>query len=239
MVTALVVLAVTVGALLQRATGLGFTLVAGPFLILILDPYHGVVLANLLSLLTNGIVLFTTIRRTDVRLAVHLSVGAILAVPAGAWITTTLAPAVLMIVVGAVCTAATAAVALNRPFTALRRPAGAVAAGVASGFSNVTAGVGGPALAIFAISTGWAQATFVPTVQVVGAVTNVGSLLAKHQARLPLSLVLGCSVGVTVGAVLGQLLSRHLPERVGRRIVIALAIVGGVLSVAKGIINVT
>jgi uncharacterized membrane protein YfcA len=238
-VTALVIVAVTAGALLQRATGLGFTLVSGPFLILILDPYNGVVLANALSMCTNAIVLCTTVQRTDVKLAGQLCLGTICAIPLGAWLAGTLAPDLLMVVVGSVSTVATATVALNRPFTMFRRRTGAVAAGVASGFGNVTAGVGGPPLAIYAMGTGWSQTSFVPTVQVVGFVTNAGSLLAKHDARLPGTLLLGCAAGVALGALLGQLLSGRLSECSGRRIVITLALVGGVLSIAKGLAGIT
>lgn len=46
MTLALALLAVAVGTALQRLTGIGFALVAAPLLVLLLDPFHGVLVAN-------------------------------------------------------------------------------------------------------------------------------------------------------------------------------------------------
>lgn len=59
----LAVVAVVTGVILQRSTGLGFTLVSGPFLVLVLSPYEGVALANLLSLVTCCVARFVDSRK--------------------------------------------------------------------------------------------------------------------------------------------------------------------------------
>lgn len=234
---ALAVVAVLTGATLQRSTGLGFTLVSGPFLVLVLAPYHGIALANLLSLLTNVLVLAATYCSIDVRRAALLSIGVVTAILPGAAVARALPDPALLVLVGAAAAGAAAVVAAGGTFQGLGRPMGALGAGFVSGFSNVTAGVGGPALAVYGASTGFPPRNFVPTVQVVGIVANASSLLAKHDADLPGRLVLSCLAAVLAGILFGRWTSRLVGEREGRAIVLSLAIVGGLASVGKGILT--
>ena len=142
----------------------------------------------------------------------------------------------VMVVVGGLAAGAAALVAAGCRFPGLARPSGSLVAGFASGFSNVTAGVGGPALAVYGASTRLPSAGFVPTVQVVGIVTNALSFAVKRDAHLPAGLVVGCVVAVLVGTLLGRWVARLLGERVGRVVVLSLAIAGGLVSVAKGVL---
>jgi hypothetical protein len=235
-VLALAVAAVVTGATLQRSTGLGFALVSGPFLVLVLSPYEGVALANLLSLITACLVLAATWRTVDLRTAAMLSVGVSLAIAPGAALARAL-PDPALLVVGGIATAAAVLVAAGGRIPGLARPAGSVAAGFASGFSNVTAGVGGPALAVYGASTRQPRTSFVPTVQVVSIVTNALSLVAKHDAHLPGRLVLSCVAAVLAGTLAGRWTSRLVSERVGRILVLALAVAGGLISVIKGVLT--
>lgn len=235
MTLALVVIAVVTGAILQRSTGLGFTLVSGPFLVLVLSPYDGVALANALSLVACCLVLAVTFRDLDLKRAIWLSAGAVLAVPIGAAVARSLAPSSLLVLVGATATAAVLVVVAGRPLAFLAHRSGPWMAGFASGFGNVTAGVGGPALAVYSASTQWSRHSFVPTVQFVGIVTNAVSLVAKRDAHLPLGLVAGCVAAVLAGSFAGHHLSAVLSERAGRFIVLGLAGAGGVMSIAKGV----
>lgn len=228
--------AVAVGAVLQRSTGLGFALVSGPLLVLVLGPYEGVALANLLSLVTSSLVLAVTWRAVEVRAAVMLSAGAVVAIVPGAVLARALPDPVLMVVVGGLAAGAAALVVAGCRFPGLARPSGSLVAGFASGFSNVTAGVGGPALAVYGASTRLPSAGFVPTVQVVGIVTNALSFAVKRDAHLPVGLVIGCVVAVLVGTLLGRWVARLLGERAGRAVVLSLAIAGGLLSVVKGLL---
>lgn len=63
MTLALALLAVAVGTALQRLTGIGFALVAAPLLVLLLDPFHGVLVANAATTLAAAI-LFLQLRRS-------------------------------------------------------------------------------------------------------------------------------------------------------------------------------
>lgn len=234
---ALAVAAVVTGATLQRSTGLGFALVSGPFLVLVLSPYEGVALANLLSLVTACLVLAATWRTVDLRTAAMLSAGVALAIAPGAALARALPDPAMLVVVGGLATATAVLVAAGGRIPGLARPAGSLAAGFASGFSNVTAGVGGPALAVYGASTEHPRTSFVPTVQVVGIVTNALSLVAKHDAHLPGRLVLGCVAAVLAGTLVGRWTSGLVSERAGRVLVLVLAVAGGLVSVVKGILT--
>jgi uncharacterized membrane protein YfcA len=234
----LAVLAVVTGATLQRSTGLGFTLVSGPFLVLVLSPYEGVALANLLALVTCCLVLAGTWRSVDVRAAALLGAGVALAIVPGAVLVRVLPDPALLVVVGSIATVAAVLVAAGRPIPALARPAGGIAAGFTAGFSNVTAGIGGPALAVYGASTGQPRSRFVPTVQVVGIVMNTLSLVAKHDAQLPAPLVLTCVGAVVAGTLIGRWTAGLVSERAARTAVLTLAICGGLASLTKGLLTV-
>ncbi|GLY21462.1 sulfite exporter TauE/SafE family protein [Micromonospora sp. NBRC 101691] len=231
----LAVTAVALGAAMQRATGLGFALVAAPFLVIILGPFSGVVLANLLSAVINVAVLCTTLRGLRGRLAAEMIVGVLVAVPLGAWVVTALPGPLLLIGVGTVTAASVAWVAHGNPVPILRRRGGPLLSGFTSGFFNTTAGTGGPPLAVYALSTNWEQRSFVPTVQLVGLVTNVLSLAAKGPPQLSWPLLLSCVAAMAAGLAAGQVLSRWLPEDRARRWVVALALIGSVVAAGKGV----
>ncbi|MBM0238266.1 sulfite exporter TauE/SafE family protein [Micromonospora sp. ATA32] len=231
----LAVVAVAVGATMQRATGLGFALVAAPFLVVILGPFSGVTLANLLSAVINLIVLCATARALRRRLAVQMIAGVILALPLGVWVVRELPGPVLLVGIGLITAGSVAWVAVGQTMPFLRHRGGAMASGFASGFFNITAGTGGPPLAVYAVSTDWEHRSFVPTVQLVGLVTNVLSLAAKGTPVLSRTLLLACGAAMLAGIGGGHCLERWLPESATRRWVMALALAGSVIAIVKGL----
>ena len=96
----LLALAVMAGAGTQRLTGLGLALVSSPFLVLLVGPFTGVLLANALSLVANLVVLAQTWRAVEMRRALSLAVPGLLAVAPGAWVVRNLPAPVLSIAVG-------------------------------------------------------------------------------------------------------------------------------------------
>lgn len=141
-------LGVLTAALTQRITGIGFARVCAALLVLIAGPSQGVILANLLSLTVNLIVFASTGRDTEWVKGRLLVVPALLTVPLGAVVARTMPPAPLMVVIGLLVILALGAVVLSLRARVLRGRRGAVGAGTASGFMNVTAGVGGPAIVL-------------------------------------------------------------------------------------------
>ncbi|GAA5029306.1 sulfite exporter TauE/SafE family protein [Terrabacter aeriphilus] len=231
-------LGVVAGALTQRVTGIGFALVCAPLLVLVAGPFDGVVLANLLGLIVSLVVFVAHWRDTEWRRGLLLAVPALVAIPLGAWVARTVAPAPLMVVIGSLVIVALGAVVLSTRARVLKGTRGAVVAGGASGFMNVTAGVGGPAIVLYAVSTDWEHRKFVATFQFYSIFTNVASLVAKgglpHIGTTALLVSLGA---LAVGLLGGEVLSRHVDHAAARRLAIGLALTGACFTVVKGVLS--
>lgn len=228
--------AVLAGAGTQRVTGLGFALVSSPFLVLLLGPFEGVLLSNVLGAAASLVVWAQTWRATQVRRLVLLALPAVVAVAPGAWVARELPAAVLSVLVGSLVLVALALVLAIRPRGGDGGWPGGVLAGAASGFMNVTAGVGGPAVTVYAMAIRWPHAPFVATVQLHLVLVNAASLTLKGWPRLPAAVWLVAAVALLAGVVAGHLLARRVPPQRARTAVVALAVVGAAAAVVDGVL---
>ena len=230
-------LSVAAGALTQRVTGIGFALVSAPLLVLVAGPYQGVVLANLLSLLVSLGVFASTWRQTEWRRGVLLAMPALAAIPVGAFVAKRVPAPMLMVIIGTLVLLALGAVQLSIRARVLRGPQGALAAGAASGFMNVTAGVGGPAIVLYALSTGWDHRRFVATFQFYSVIINLASLLAKGPPQISQPALLASLGALGVGLCAGELLSRRVNAAQAKRAIVVLALAGALSTVVKGVVT--
>jgi uncharacterized protein len=162
-------------------------------------------------------------------------VPALVAVVPGAWVARTLPAPLLAITAGCLVMVALVAVLASERARVLRGTLGAIAAGAVSGFMNVTAGVGGPAISLYALSTGWAHRSFVATVQLYFVLLNAASIAAKGWPAL--SPPRGSSPGaLTVGAAAGHHLARLVSPDRARILVAGLAIVGSAATVGNSLV---
>jgi hypothetical protein len=229
------VLSVLVAGATQRITGIGFALVSAPLLVLTNGPTTGVLLANLLSLITNLSVLAATWRQVDLKKVLLLAGPALCLIPVGELVARQMPPRVLMVGIGGLVLAALAAVRLLRRAGLFAGVRGAVLAGALSGFMNVTAGVGGPAVTLYAIANRWPQKSFVGSMQLYFACLNTGSILVKGLPHVP-PLLLGAVLGaLALGLLLGQIAASHVPTEVTRNAVLWLAVAGAAGTVLKGL----
>ncbi|WP_255950227.1 TSUP family transporter [Streptomyces odontomachi] len=232
-----VLLGVLVGAGTQRVTGLGFTLVAGPLLTLLLGPVEGVRLANVLSLLSSLLILPFVWRDVAPRRVLRLVVPALLVLPAGAWLAARVPASPLLVAEGALVLAALYGLhRFSRPGW-LRGRAGTAAAGAASGLMNVTAGIGGPAVTLYATATDWEQRSFVAGMQLYTILLNTGSLVAKGPLDLPVHVIALSAVAALAGTGIGQLASHRVSARRARQAVQVAACAGAVGAIVKGVIT--
>ncbi|GAA0941764.1 TSUP family transporter [Pseudonocardia zijingensis] len=229
--------AVLVGAGTQRISGLGFSLVSAPFLVLLLGPFTGVLLANTLSLATNVIVLGQTWRAVDVRKAVLLALPAVVAVVPGAWVVRALPAPLLALTTGGLVLVALLAVLATERARVLHGTAGAVVAGAASGFMNVTAGVGGPAIGLYGLSTAWTGRSFVATLQLYFLLLNGASVAAKGWPALTPATWVVAVGSLAAGAVSGHHLARHVSAERARVLVAGLAVLGSAAIVAQALVE--
>ncbi|PVY95884.1 sulfite exporter TauE/SafE family protein [Actinomycetospora cinnamomea] len=232
---ALVGAPVLLGALTQRATGLGLALVAAPFLVAVLGARDGVSFGNALQVVLCLVVLVRTRRGVDLRAAGLLLAGAVVAVPLGALVVGALPEGPLLVVVGLLAAAAVVLSLVPRLAGGLGGTTGGLGAGAAAGFVNVTAGVGGPVLSAYALGRRWGPEVFVPTAQLVLLVINLAALLSKGAPRLEPVVWSTGLVGLAVGVALGDHVARGLDERTARRAVAALALVGALATVVRGV----
>lgn len=247
-VLTLLVLAILVGGILQRVTGMGFGLVAGPFIVLIVGPLEGVLFVNLAGAIASTIILGRVVRDVEWRRFGWLAVSSVaVTVPAALMLRDVTAPALEATVGLVVILAMTLAVVTTR----LRREgthpldAGArwplAATGVASGFGSVAAGIGGPPVAVYAVLTGWDPKRFAATAQPFFAANALAALVAKlvlADASFPAldgwqwALLMAAIVG---GLAIGEGLAPRVSATATRRVLVVLAYVGGLATLVRGL----
>ncbi|MEU6373410.1 sulfite exporter TauE/SafE family protein [Streptomyces sp. NPDC046909] len=226
---------VLLGSSVQWLTGMGFALVAVPALVLLLGPAEGVVLANCAAGAISVVGLAGGWRRVRPLAMVPLCAAAACTVPAGTWLTRQLPEPVLLLVMGALVTAAVVLVMRGARMPALRGVKGAVVAGAVGGFMNSAAGVGGPPVSLYAVNAGWTVREFVPNAMFYGVVVNAFSVAVNGVPELGAARW-GAVVGaMVVGGVIGRGLAGRIPEKGARLLVLSLALAGGITAVGKGL----
>ncbi|MEV6113692.1 sulfite exporter TauE/SafE family protein [Streptomyces sp. NPDC052109] len=226
---------VLLGGCVQWLTGMGFALVAVPALVLLLGPADGVVLANCAAGAISVVGLAGGWRRVRAAAMVPLCAAAACTVPLGAWTTRQLPRPVLLLVMGALVTAAVLLVMRGARVTALRGGKGAVTAGALGGFMNAAAGVGGPPVSLYALNAGWTIREFVPNAQFYGVAVNAFSVAANGTPRLTGVQWVAVCAAMTTGAVIGHAIAGRIPEHRARHLVLLLALAGGATAMTKGL----
>lgn len=228
--------AVFLGTSTQRVTGVGFALVSSPLLVALLGPFDGVIVVNIFGTLTAFTVFVRVRSQVEYAQALRMLVPALVAIVPGAWVAREVRADVLSVLIASLVVAALAGSFFVRPGGLFSRHTGAVVAGAVSGFMNVTAGVGGPAVSAYAVASRWPQTAFAATAQLYFFVLGLASLLAKHAIPdLGWHQLVGCLVAVIAGVVVGERLSKRVPPRVARIAVVAIAFAGAGLILARGI----
>lgn len=114
---------------------------------------------------------------------------------------------------------------------------GVIGAGASSGFMNAIAGVGGPPIAIYAATTNWSIASFIPTSQVTYLSVNLMSLLVKGWPSTGWTELSAAVVGVVIGAVLGAVVADRIPERHCFLVALLVAALGGTAGIVRGVVS--
>lgn len=234
---ALVVAAVLLGAGTQRITGMGFALMASPFLVLVLGVDYGVGASQVLTLVASVIVLARLWRAVEWQKAALLVLAALVGIVPGAWLTRQLAAPVLAILIGGLVIVALVAVLLDERARVFTGTVGGASAGFLSGFMNVTAGVGGPPIVLYRLSTDWPHVPYVATVQVYFIGLNVASLAARGRPGLDTSTWIAVVAALVAGLVVGDRLAQHVTDAHARVVIVVVALAGAVSTVVKGIVG--
>lgn len=234
---------IILGGAAQRVTGLGFALVVTPFLVIAFGSFGGVLVVNLLGVTSATAVLLRVWRDIDWRTFVRLIVPAAFGIPAGAWLASVLPLAPLEILIGVLLLASLVVSLFARRMSAITQGHGlSGAAGFIGGAMNASAGVGGPAIAVYAVLTRWDHRSFRATLQPFFFSTGLVSFVLKMliaPERFPQLdwLVWTLMVlALLLGLVIGDLMATRVPTRIAENAVIALAGVGAMTAVARGMV---
>ncbi|GAA1863420.1 sulfite exporter TauE/SafE family protein [Myceligenerans crystallogenes] len=248
MLLGLLVLAILVGGALQRVTGMGFGLVAGPFVVLMIGPVQGVLLVNVVGAIMALILVGRLLRSVDwYRYAILAAASVATSVPAALLLrgvsSSALDVMVGLIIVGAMTLALVAGRLRASGEGFGRAPLPLVITGVASGFGSVAAGVGGPPVAVYTVLDRWDPRTFAATAQpffMTNALAAATAKMTVGRATLPTLawwqwVIIAVAVLASLG--LGELLAPRISREATRRVLIVLAYAGGTATLVRGVVG--
>lgn len=243
--TGLVLAAVVMGAGMQRITGMGFALVAAPFLVLLLGPVEGVVLVNMCGAVTAGAIIFRVVRDIDWKRYAALTASALVGIVPAAFLIRVIPPAMLQISIGVILAAGLTVLLVLKSATLPARRRYLWTAGTLSGFMNTAAGVGGPAVSIYSIATRWQHRSFAATMQpyffTIGAFSLASKALTAPASFpvLPWTMWLAVAASCLVGLVLGDVAAKFVPARAAQVLLIVLAYLGAAATIVRGVLDAT
>lgn len=220
--------AVLLGALVQAATGMGFSLIAAPVLVWQLGPAAGIPVTCLLSALVTTVPLAVNRRRVQPRVVAALLVPTLALTPVFAWLIAPLPADTLALAAAACILVSIALLARGLRSRWLRTRPGAVATGASSALLNVVGGVGGPPIGLYAANAGWPPGRLQANLHAFFLIQNVVTVLVLG-VHLPAPPVVAVLV---LGTCAGTAAAGRLSPRALQRAVLLLAGVGALGLVA-------
>ncbi len=239
------VVAIMVGASLQRVSGTGMGLVVAPLLAVLLGAAPGVLLANATTTVSALLLTLAVRRVVQWRRAMLIGVCAVPGAILGALVVGAVPAAGLQVLVGAIVLLALGVSSLASYLGRLphvRRAWVTPAAGLLGAVFNTTAGVAAPVMVVHARLVRWSQVGFAATMQPVFMTMGALSVLAKTTITPveawtpPWWLVALAIAAVLVGIAAGGSLSMRVPASAARRTATALAALGGLGAVVRGLL---
>lgn len=241
---AFIALAVLIGAMAQRVSGMGFALTAAPVLVLLIGPFDGVLLVNLAGAVSASIVISRVWRNIDWRQFRLLTIPALVTIIPGAYVSVLLGGPALQVTVGVILVVAlTISLLVHRADKKVPQTPAALISGAASGFMSATAGIGGPGVGVYSVLTRWEHRSFAATIQPFFVALGVTSFVTKvvlSEQGLPdyewwvWPLVIVCTV---IGLSAGEWVSRFVSVKAARLSVIVISYLGGFAAIVDGALD--
>lgn len=236
---------VVVGVVLQRSAGLGFAAILAPVAVLFLGPVDGVIVVNLLSVLSTLLILPSVWSRVDWRRCAWIVALGIPGSLLGTALTVVLDRAWLEMAIGLILLAGLLVTALM-PSARLEaeRPVLRAVSGATAGFMSSAAGAGGPVILMYATVAKWPFTVLAATLQpyfiVVSGLAFGAKIVIHPEAVFALDLVGWVVIGtaLVVGAFTAHVLGGRIPVRVCRIIAFAIASAGAAAALIRGVLAV-
>ena len=231
----LVAATIALAALLQSASGFGFSLIAVPIVSALVGAKVAVVAMDTLAF---GLVLSLAVSgREHVRAAVVrvVTIAAVLGMPIGLWVLVGVDERVLGIVISCIVILLTLLLMLG--VTASDRAGIDLAAGFASGVLATSTGTNGPPLVLALQARHVPSSEFRATLAAAFAIQDVVAVVGfglTGQITTEVWQVVAAGVpGLVIGRLVGDRLFRSLDQRSFRRGVLALLLATGLLTLAR------
>lgn len=237
---------VAVGSFAQRITGMGFALIAAPFLVLLLGPHQGVILSNLASAATSLLVLGRVFRQVEWKKYLWLVLPALVGIVPGALLSVHLDPAWLELCIGSLLVVAlVVSIAAQHVSVTSTGVAPPVLAGFFAGLTSAAAGTSGPPISMYAVLTRWPQLAFAATVQPLFLTLGITSMVAKlaldptRWPDPPLWFWFALLAALVLGTFVGDKMMRWIPVHVARLSMVTIAVLGALVVAIHGLLTLT
>ncbi|MBU0726973.1 MAG: sulfite exporter TauE/SafE family protein [Alphaproteobacteria bacterium] len=239
---ALVFLVVTFAAVVRAFTGFGFALLAIPALVLILPPTQVVPFIFILEIGISMILLPHLWREVDMRGLRWLLPGALIATPFGGLLLLALSAEALRLGIGLVVLSAALLMWRGLSFRKAPGPLAALATGGLSGILNGAAGIPGPPVVLFYLSTPAANAVSRASLIAYFAIIDIlGVAVAAYNGLVDgetLRWVLWLVPATVLGSVIGQYAFRRANPGLFRPIVLLVLLATGLAGAVKAMLDI-
>lgn len=196
----------------------------------------GVALTNLLGVVTAASVFVFHIREVEYRKVLVLAAAAVVAIAPGAYLARLLPEDLVTLVAGVLILAALALSSFGKRLPGIDRWPGQLGAGAVSGFMNVIAGVGGPAVTVYAVASRWDHARFAKSIQFYFMIVGTASFAARGSwPTLSWVELLAVTCSLVAGLVGGHFLAKVVPSAAARRVCITVAALGAVAVIVQAL----
>ncbi|MTE11861.1 sulfite exporter TauE/SafE family protein [Nocardia aurantiaca] len=219
------------GAVAQSATGMGFSLMAAPVLILYLGPRTGIAATVALAALSSVAPLVRDGRHARPREVGRLLVPMLACTPVIALILHRVDTRPLALIAGCGVIASVSVLAGGVRWRWLRHPLGAMATGGASALLNVVGGVGGPPIGLYAANAEWEPAKARANLHCVFLLQNLATSMVLG-IRLP---GIAEMLALAAGTGLGMALAPRVPIVRVRQMVLGVSLLGGITLVCRAV----
>jgi len=228
---------VFLGGLVQGCTGFGNALVIVPVLLLLMPPVQVAPLAMLLSLVNNLIILVEIRRAVEKQLVLPLFFGALIGIPVGVYLLTSLNPAAIKLGVGLIVVLLAVALLLGWRWALPPKLHNLLGVGALSGLLGGSTAISGPPVILFFANLDKDKRSFRGNLVAYFILLNVGAIAVYFFAGLYTNAVLSGFVRyllpLLAGTVVGMWLAGRANEQVFKRaVLIAIAAMGVGLAIA-------
>lgn len=235
----LVALTISVAALLQSASGFGFSLIAVPIISILVGAKAAVVATDTLAFVLILSLAATGRRQVQRSVLTGVTVSAVAGMPVGLWILTHVGDRPLSIVIASVVILLT--LALIKGATTPQRAGFDVAAGFTSGVLATSTGTNGPPLVFALHARGVTPPEFRATLAAAFALQDVVAMIGfglTGQFTAAVWRVVAAGLpALLVGRLVGDRLFARLDQRRFRVVVLGLLLATGLISLAEALVG--